>query len=406
MTLRRPHGAGATSRAGGPASDPGYSCSMTSWAVPLADVVVDDGDLEVIAAVYRSGWLSMGPRTEEFEQAFAAYLGLRHAIAVSSGTAALHLMCMASGFGPGDEVVVPSMTFVATVNAVRYTGATPVFADIAGLGEPWLSAANCERAIGPRTRAILYLPYGGHPGELAEVAALAQRRGIALLQDAAHAAGTRLHGRPAGAIGQAAAFSFFSNKNLAIGEGGMVVTDDEALALQMRLLRSHGMTTLSWDRHRGHATDYDVVALGFNYRLDEPRAALGRRRLARLDEDNGRRAELDARYRERLGDGVCCALAPRAGAQRAYHLFTIVLPEGVDRAAFRAALHGDGVQTSVHYPPAHGFSIHAQGACELPLTDAYGARTVTLPLFAHMTLDQQDRVLGAVATALAPVAAR
>jgi dTDP-4-amino-4,6-dideoxygalactose transaminase len=383
---------------------------MTSWAVPLADVAVDDGDLEVVAAVYRSGWLSMGPRTEEFEQAFAAYLGVRHAIAVSSGTAALHIMCMAYGLGPGDEVVVPSMTFVATVNAVRYTGATPVFADIAGLGEPWLSAANCERAIGPRTRAILYLPYGGHPGELAEVAALAQRCGVVLLQDAAHAAGTRLRGRPAGAIGQAATFSFFSNKNLAIGEGGMVVTDDEALALQMRLLRSHGMTSLSWDRHRGHATDYDVVALGFNYRLDEPRAALGRRRLERLDEDNARRAELDARYRERLGDGVCCALAPRAGAgadvQPAYHLFTVVLPEGVDRAAFRAALHRYGVQTSVHYPPVHRFSIYAERAGELPLTDAYGTRSVTLPLFAHMTLDQQDRVLGAVETALAPVAAR
>jgi dTDP-4-amino-4,6-dideoxygalactose transaminase len=216
-----------------------------------------------------------------------------------------------------------------------------------------------------------------------------------LLQDAAHAAGTRLHGRPAGAIGRAAAFSFFSNKNLAIGEGGMVTTDDDELALQLRLLRSHGMTSLSWDRHRGHATEYDVVALGFNYRLDEPRAALGRRRLERLDDDS-----------ERLGGEIVCTLAPRQGVQPAYHLFTIVLGEGVDRAAFRAALHRDGVQTSVHYPPAHRFSIYAQHERELPLTDAYGARTVTLPLFAHMTLDQQDRVLAAVAAALVPVGAR
>lgn len=378
---------------------------MTSWDVPLADVVVDDADLEAVIGVYRSGWLSMGPRTEEFEEAFAVYLGVRHAIALSSGTAALHVMCLASGLGPGDEVVVPSMTFVATVNAVRYTGATPVFADIAGLEEPWMSAASCERAISARTRAILYVPYGGHPGELAEVAALAQRRGIVLLQDAAHAAGTRLHARPVGSIGCAAAFSFFSNKNLAIGEGGMVVTDDDQLAREMRLLRSHGMTTLSWDRHRGHASDYDVVALGFNYRLDEPRAALGRRRLERLDDDNARRGALDARYRDRLCDDVACALVPREGAQSAYHLFTIVLSEGVDRAAFRAALHRDGVQTSVHYPPVHRFSMYAQPECELPLTDAYGARTVTLPLFAHMTPDQQDRVVEAAAAALAPVRA-
>lgn len=373
--------------------------------MPLADVVVDDADLAAITEVYRSGWLSMGPRTEDFEAAFAAYVGAQHAIAVSSGTAALHLMCLASGLGPGDEVVVPSMTFVATVNAVRYTGATPVFADIAELEEPWLSAQSCERAMSPRTRAILYVPYGGHPGELEEVAALARRRGVVLLQDAAHAAGTSLHDRPAGSIGQAAAFSFFSNKNLAIGEGGMVVTDDDQLAQEMRLLRSHGMTTLSWDRHRGHAVDYDVVAAGFNYRLDEPRAALGRRRLLRLDDDNARRAALDARYRDRLGGDVVCALVPRQGAGSAYHLFTIVLSEGADRAAFRLALQRAGVQTSVHYPPVHRFSIYSQPECELPLTDSYGARTVTLPLFAHMTLDQQDRVVGAAAAALAPVGA-
>lgn len=374
---------------------------MVDWSVPLADVIVDDGDLEAVVDTYRSGWLSMGPRIQSFEQAFADYLGVRHAVAVSSGTAALHLMGLAAGLGPGDEVVVPSLTFVATVNAVRYTGATPVFADIAGPLEPWLSAHSCEAVIGPRTRAILYVAYGGHAGDLAAVADLAQRREITLLQDAAHALGTRLDGRALGAIGRASAFSFFSNKNLAIGEGGMVTTDDDDLAAQVRLLRSHGMTSLSWDRHRGHAAGYDVVALGFNYRMDEPRAALGRRRLDRLDAENAQRAELDSRYRERLAGVVACALAPAPGLAPAHHIFTVVLDEGADRDGFRDALRERGVQTSVHYPPAHSFSIHAEGAGDLPLTDAYAARTVTLPMFAHMSLEQQDRVIDAVLAALA-----
>jgi dTDP-4-amino-4,6-dideoxygalactose transaminase len=378
---------------------------MVDWTVPLADVIVDDADLQAVIDTYRSGWLSMGPRIEEFERAFAQYVGVRHAIAVSSGTAALHLMCLASGIGPGDEVVVPSMTFVATVNAVRYAGATPVFADIAAPLEPWLSAQTCEAAIGPRTKAILYVAYGGHPGEIAGVAALAEREGIALLQDAAHAVGTRLDGVPLGSIGRASAFSFFSNKNLAIGEGGMVATDDDRVAAEVRLLRSHGMTTVSWDRHRGHAAGYDVVALGFNYRMDEPRAALGRCRLERLDADNARRAELDARYREQLTADVACTMAPADGAQPAHHIFTIVLQDGADRDAFRDALRSAGVQTSVHYPPAHRFSIHAEGAPQLPLTDAYAASTVTLPLFAHMSHAQQDRVAAAVAAARAPAGA-
>ncbi|HVF79892.1 MAG TPA: DegT/DnrJ/EryC1/StrS family aminotransferase [Solirubrobacteraceae bacterium] len=378
---------------------------MVDWTVPLADVIVDDADLQAVVDTYRSGWLSMGPRIEEFEASFAEYVGVRHAIAVSSGTAALHLMCLASGIGPGDEVVVPSMTFVATVNAVRYAGATPVFADIAGPLEPWLSAQTCAAAMSPRTKAILYVAYGGHAGELAGVAALAECEGIALLQDAAHAAGTRLDGVALGSIGSASAFSFFSNKNLAIGEGGMVATDDDRVAADVRLLRSHGMTTVSWDRHRGHAAGYDVVALGFNYRMDEPRAALGRCRLERLEAENARRAELDARYRAQLITAVACAMPPADGVQPAHHIFTIVLRDGADRDAFRDALRLEGVQTSVHYPPAHRFSIHARGAPELPLTDAYATSTVTLPLFAHMTHAQQDHVVAAVAAAHAPTGA-
>jgi dTDP-4-amino-4,6-dideoxygalactose transaminase len=354
-----------------------------------------------VADVYRSGWLSMGPETEALEREFAAYTGAAHALAATNGTAALHLICVAAGLGPGDEVVVPSMTFVATVNAIAYTGATPVFADVVSLTEPWLDPAAVEAVLTDRTTAIMTMAYGGHPGRTAALAQLAREHGLIVLEDAAHAIGSRLGDRHLGTFGIAGAFSFFSNKNLAVGEGGMVVTDDDDVAARMRLLRSHGMTTLTWDRHRGHASAYDVVELGFNYRIDEPRAALGRRRLARLDDDNTRRAELDARYRELLAgvDGLVPALPPMQGARLAHHLFTIVLDEGVDRARFRETLAVRGVQTSVHYPPAHRFSIHAADA-DLPVTDAYGDRAVTLPMFATMTIDQQNEVIEAVRAAL------
>ena len=369
---------------------------MAQWSVPLSDLVVSEDDIAVIAEIYRSGWLSMGPETEAFEREFAAYAGTRHALAVANGTAALHLICAAAGLGPGDEAVVPSMTFVATVNAIAYTGATPVFADIAGLAEPWLDPAAAAAAITPRTKAIKNMTSGGHPGATEALRALAQARDLVLLEDAAHAVGSWLGDRQLGTFGTAGAFSFFANKNLAVGEGGMVVTDDDDVAARMRLLRSHGMTTLTWDRHRGHAAGYDVVDLGFNYRIDEPRSALARRRLSRLDAENGARAELDARYRERLAgvDGLATTLAPGADARRAHHLFTVVLDEGVDREAFRARLAERGIQTSVHYPPIHGFSAYrSKPSRALPETDAVAARLLTLPLYGGLADEQVDAVV-------------
>jgi dTDP-4-amino-4,6-dideoxygalactose transaminase len=377
---------------------------VPDWIVPLADVVVPEEDIARVSATYRSGWLSMGPQTAALERAFEEFTGARHALAVTNGTAALHLACLAAGLGPGDEAIVPSMTFVASVNAIAYTGATPVFADIAGLTEPWLPAAAAEAAITPRTKAIMTVAYGAHPGETEALRELADRRGLLLLEDAAHAAGARTGGRHLGTFGAVGAFSFFSNKNLAVGEGGAVTTDDDDLAARLRLLRSHGMTTLTWDRHRGHASGYDVVDLGFNYRIDEPRATLAMARLERLEEENRRRHRLDGRYRELLDpvDGLTATQAPPEGPGEvpAHHLFTVVLDEGTDRDALRARLAEAGIQTSVHYPPAHHFSIYADGAPELPLTDAYGVRGLTLPLFAHMTDDQQDRVVEALAAAL------
>jgi dTDP-4-amino-4,6-dideoxygalactose transaminase len=373
---------------------------VARWDVPLADVIVTDEDISVVSEVYRSGWLSMGPRTEELEARLADYVGARHAVAVSSGTAALHLMCLAAGFGPDDEVIVPSMTFVATANAVAYTGARPVFADIVSVTEPWLSVEAARAAITDRTRAIMAMSYGGHPGQIAELRRLCDEHGLSLLEDAAHGLGTRLGGRHAGTFGTAGAFSFFSNKNLAVGEGGAIVTDDPELDARLRLLRSHGMTTLTWDRHRGHATGYDVVALGFNYRIDEPRAALAAARLERLDADNRARARLDARYREGLQDAeLICALQAGPQESSAHHLFCVVLPAGRNRDGFRDRLAQARIQTSMHYPPVHRFAIYDNDRAALPVTEDYAARTVTLPMFAHMTAAQQDLVMEAAIAA-------
>jgi dTDP-4-amino-4,6-dideoxygalactose transaminase len=372
------------------------------WRVPLADVKVSPQDIRAVVDTYRSGWLSMGPRTEELEIAFAGYVGSKHAFAVANGTAALHLACVACGLAPGDRVVAPSMTFVATVNAIAYTGAEPAFADIAGPTKPWVDRAAVEATLDDRTRAMMVVAYGGHPGVLPELAELAKSRQLVLIEDAAHALGTRMNGRHAGTFGTVGAFSLFSNKNLPVGEGGMIVTDDDDVAQRLRLLRSHGMTTLTWDRHKGHAPSYDVVTLGFNYRLDEPRAALALARLRRLDDDNAARAGVVARYREALAevDGVSMLDPAPPNAVDASHLFVIVLDPDVDREAFRRSLADAGVQTSVHYPPVHRFSIYEHLGASLPLTETYAARTVTLPLFPHMTQTQFRHVVKSLPPAL------
>ena len=375
---------------------------MTDWRVPLVNVVISESEIAAVEEVYRSGWLTMGPRTAELEGQFAEYVGARHAVAVSSCTAALHLICLAAGIGPGDEVVVPSLTFVATANAIRYTGATPVFADVRSLERPWLSADAVEAAIGERTRAIMAMSYGGHPGEIEELASLAAERGLPLLEDAAHGLGGRVGGQRLGTFGLAGAFSFFSNKNLPVGEGGMVVTDDDEVAEQARLLRSHGMTSATWERFQGKTMSYDVVGLGFNYRIDEPRAALASARLGRLDEANGRRAELSEEYRRLLAglDGVLVPMPGADSVESAHHLFTVVLDDELDRDAVRSTLADAGIETSIHYPPVHGFSIYRDPALELPETEGYARATITLPLFPELTEEQQGAVVEGLRSAV------
>ena len=383
-----------------------------NWKVPLADLSYDEQETQAVLGVLQSRWLTMGAVTQEFETAFAGFTGAKHALAVANATVALHLACLALGVGPGDEVIVPSLSFVATANAVLYCGAEPRFADILGPDELTLSPAAVEAQITPRSKAIIVMHYAGYACRMPEICALARRHGLALIEDAAHAPGAWLDGRHLGTWGDLGCFSFFSNKNLATGEGGMLVTGRDDLAEKLRLLRSHGMTSLTWDRHQGHAYSYDVTELGYNYRIDELHSALGLAQLAKLPAGNARRRAITRRYWQAL-DGLGLGLPFRHDereAESACHLFPMLLPEGLDRQAYRQAyrqafierMRAAGVQTSIHYPPIHQFSYYRRRYPDvrLPVTEQVANRELTLPLYPTMSDAQVELVVASVKDAL------
>lgn len=376
------------------------------WRVPLSDVAVDDHLAAAITDTARSGWWSMGPRVAEFENDFAAFCEAPEAVAVASGTAALHLALLATGCGAGDEVILPSLNFVAAANMVVMVGATPVFCDIYGEHDLNLDPEDLEAAVGPATKAVIGLDYGGFPMDAQRVAQVAERHGLVTIEDAAHAPGSSYRGRMCGTLGDIGCFSFFANKNLPLGEGGMIVTKDEDLARKVRMLRSHGMTSLTWDRHRGHAHGYDVLDSGFNYRLDEIRATIGITLLRRLHQANAQRGALSALYRELFTGPNSSISMPFAGTipggSSAHHLAVVLLPEGTDRTRVQEQMRSRLIQTSVHYPPIHRFTAYRAmaGSRPLPKTDAVADRLLTLPLFPHM---REDQVLEVVESLLQAV---
>ena len=375
------------------------------WRIPLG--AIDFGEEEEAAAleVIRGRWLTMGAVTQAFEQEFAASVGAHHAIAVSNATAALHLACQACGIGPGDEVIVPSLSFVATANAVRYVGATPIFADFTSENDLTISVQSIANRLTPQTRAIIVMHYGGYACDMPAILALARQHDLAVIEDAAHASGAWLEGRALGTWGRVGCYSFFSNKNMTTGEGGMLVTDDDALADQLRSLRSHGMTSMTWDRHKGHAWSYDVSALGYNYRIDEIRSAIGRVQLAKLKDFNAGRARVAAWYGEALQELVPTLGIPFQAhrGETCHHIYPVLLPVGADRLAFMESMKAQQIQTSIHYPPIHTFSAYrdlrpAEGA--LPVTEEVARREVTLPLYPAMTEADVLAVAQAVQKAL------
>jgi len=379
--------------------------------IPLSDLDYGPDEEAAVLRVLRGKWLSMGPEVRAFESEMSDFLGIKHAFAVSSGTAALHLAYLALGIGAGDEVIQPAINFVAAANATVAVGATPVFADIVGLDEPTIDPEAVERLLSPQTRAVVVMHYAGYPGRLAQLTELCARRGLALVEDACHAVGARYldpsrrppHGAQAGTVGDVGCFSFFSNKNMAMGEGGLVVTNRADLAERLRLLRSHGMTSLTWDRHSGHVVGYDVVAHGYNYRLDELHAALGRCQWRKLPGNNARRRELVAIYREALStlDGWLIPFTDHPG-ESACHLSVVVAPDTDTRECAVRHLRAVGIQTSLHYPCVPGFSAFHRFATDgIDRSRAFASRAITLPLFPTMTLDQVEETCRQLALATA-----
>jgi dTDP-4-amino-4,6-dideoxygalactose transaminase len=379
--------------------------TATQAQIPVFDIRIEPEDLEAVADVLRSGWLTMGPRTEELERRLAEELGSSHVVALANCTAALHLACLAAGVGPGDEVIVPSMTFVATAAAVRYSGGEPVFCDIVGDGDLGIDVGRVADLIGPRTKAVLPVHFAGYPVEIEALAGLCSERGVALVEDAAHTPMVTVGSRSLGTFGDSGCFSFFSNKVLAAGEGGALATDSAEVAARVRSLRSHAMTSATWDRHRGHAETYDVTDVGFNYRIDESRAALLMSRLRRLSAEMVRRRELVARYRRLLAEvpGVVVAYSDFDLERSSGYLMAILLQRSDVRARLRAALRErHGIQTTI-FPAVHRLSAYRASARQvsLPATEDAAAAHVILPLYPHMSDSDPERVCEALAEELA-----
>lgn len=368
------------------------------WKIPLSDIDLDDEEIEAVTKVLKSKWLSMGPVTQKFEKEFADYLGVKHAFGVSSGTAALHIALKALGIEEGDEVIVPSLTFVATANSVLYCGAKPIFADIISLNNFNISPDDILEKITNKTKAITVVHYGGYPCDMDAIMEIAKAHNLKVIEDAAHAPGAEYKGKKCGTIGDVGCFSFFANKNLVTGEGGMIVTNDDALAEKIRIIRSHGMTTLTWDRHKGHAHSYDVVDMGFNYRINEIASAIGLVQLKRLDGNNEKRREIVEEYKKRL-EKISRISVPFKNYKEkpSYHIFPILLAEDISRNEFIDKLKEKGIQTSIHYPPIHLFTYYRNkfGFEEgmLPKTEFVGEHEVTLPLYPMMREENVEYII-------------
>lgn len=368
------------------------------WRYPLSDIDLGKEEEREVLKVLRSRWLSTGPVTESFEQAFSEYLGGGYCIAVSNGTAALHLALASLDIQRGDEVILPSLTFVATASAVLYTGATPVFADVCGENNLNISPEDIERKITAKTKAILVVHYAGQPCRMPAISEIARAHGLYLVEDAAHAPGAESQ-KKLGTIGEAGCFSFFSNKNMVTGEGGMVFTPDKHRADKIRKMRSHGIGRLSWDKYLGHASSYDIDCIGYNYRITEIQSALGLVQLQKLDRLNQKRKALIECYKEEL-EGVDHILIPfkENEGRPSNHILPVLMAKGKDglvlfpRDQLMKELAGYGIQTSIHYPPVHLFTLYRQRVgCKkgmLPVTEDVSQRELTLPL--HPLMHEND----------------
>jgi perosamine synthetase len=364
--------------------------------IPLFKPSLGEEELDALREVFETGWLGLGPKTAEFERAFADYVGARHAVGVNSCTAALHLSLGLLELKPGDEVIVPAVTFVSTAHAAAYWGARPVFADVRP-DTLCVDPADVRRKATPRTRAILPVHYAGHPCDMDEIHPFAAARGIAVIEDAAHACGSAYKGRRVGSLSPLTCFSFHAIKNLSCGDGGMVTTNDGAHAKRLREGRWMGISKDTWQRTEGGTTyswDYAVGELGFKAHLNDIAAAIGLVQLGKLDGANRRRREIASRYDEGFRDADWIERPPeREGARSSWHIYHIKVD---DRDGLHDHLSARGIVTGVHYQPLHLHPYYRGYGADCPVAERVWRRILSLPMFPDMTDGQAAQVIEAV----------
>lgn len=373
------------------------------YKIPLFDLNLGQEEVAAVVNTIRSNWISTGPKCQEFEERFAADLGVEHAVTLANCTCALHLACLVLDVRPGDEVICPSLTFVASVNCIRYMGATPVFCDIRGPDHINIDPCQIERLITKKTKAIIVVHMAGFPADMDPIMEVARKHSLRVIEDACHGPLSEYKGRKLGTIGDVGCFSFFSNKNISTGEGGMIVTRDAELAKRVRLLRSHGMTTMSYQRAAGHATAYDVVEVGYNYRMDDLRASIGIVQLQRLQADLEKRSAVRSAYLKQLArlEQITVPFCDNAEYVSNYIMPVVLKNSTVEnRDRIRDVMHGKGVQTSVHYPAVHRFAAYRQYGVSLPQTEYVSDNEITLPMYGKLTEDDVAYIVDSLEDAL------
>lgn len=359
-----------------------------SFKIPLFSLNFDSKEPQAAFDTVTSGWISTGPKTAEFENKFASLLNANHAVALSNCTVALHLAMKLVGVEAGDEVICPSLTFVATCNSIRYVDAIPVFADIESVEKPVICPKDIEAKITKKTRAIVVMHYAGFPCDMDAIMDVAQRHNLKVIEDSCHAPLSEYKGKKLGTIGDIGCFSFFSNKNISTGEGGMLVTNSQEHFDRAKLLRSHGMTSLSYERSKGHATSYDVIDFGYNYRMDDIRASIGLAQLDKIQDDLNKRVIVRKDYIMQLQSNSNIIIPFKDHTEfSSNYIFPIVLKDSdaIKRDALRDKLAQNGVQTSMHYPAVHHFSVYKKYYTDLPKTDQMVSSMITLPMFAALS---------------------
>lgn len=367
-----------------------------SYKIPLFKLNFDHQEEEAVIETIQSKWISIGPKCDEFEKAFAEALNINFAITLANCTAALHLALLALEIKEGDEVLCPSLSFAASVNCIKYVGATPVFCDIKGPEDINIDPKEIEQKITSKTKAIVVVHLAGYPCDMDEIMGLAKKHNLKVIEDACHGPLSEYKSQKLGTIGDIGCYSFFSNKNMSTGEGGMIVCNDSELAQRIKLLRSHGMTTLSYQRSKGHATSYDIALLGYNYRMDDIRASIGIVQLKKLFQDLKLRQKVRATYLDKLSNIETIYIPFKNSTSfSSNYIMPIVLKNSTKekRETVRDKLHEAGIQTSVHYPAIHKFSIYKDINANLPKTDYVSDNEITLPMFGSLSTAEIEYII-------------